>query len=198
MTRYSQNDEQDVILRFFNGRKGTFLDIGAFDGVTFSNTRALLELGWSGTMIEPDPRNVVKLMDNLRPFASQVEVIAAAVALETYPMELRMDETADRGWASTVVAANQGVLRQSPMRLRVPTIHPCSLLSPTPLFISLDAEHMDFAILRELPNDIGGCEMISIEPCNLAEREQMKDYLYHRGFKAIHETPENIIAVKSL
>lgn len=34
---------------------GTFVEVGAFDGVSFSNTRCLTELGWSGLYIEPMP-----------------------------------------------------------------------------------------------------------------------------------------------
>jgi hypothetical protein len=57
MTRYSQNDEQDVILRFFNGKRdGILLDIGAFDGSTFSNSRALIDsFDWKAIMVEPSP-----------------------------------------------------------------------------------------------------------------------------------------------
>ena len=40
--RYSQNNEQDIILQYFGNRKGFFLDIGANDGITLSNTYALL------------------------------------------------------------------------------------------------------------------------------------------------------------
>ena len=43
---YSQHNEQEIILNFFNGRIGRYLDIGAFDGVDMSNTLALAELGW--------------------------------------------------------------------------------------------------------------------------------------------------------
>jgi hypothetical protein len=53
--KYSQNNEQEIILNFFNGRIGRYLDIGAFDGVAASNTLALAELGWQGTVIEPSP-----------------------------------------------------------------------------------------------------------------------------------------------
>jgi hypothetical protein len=49
--KYSQNNEQEIILNFFNGRIGRYLDIGAFDGVSMSNTLALVELGWQGTAI---------------------------------------------------------------------------------------------------------------------------------------------------
>jgi FkbM family methyltransferase len=51
--RYSQNNEQEIILAYFNGCKGFFLDIGANDGVTLSNTYALQLQGWSGVLVEP-------------------------------------------------------------------------------------------------------------------------------------------------
>ena len=39
--KYSQGNEQEIILKFLNGRVGRYLDIGAFDGVVSSNTLAL-------------------------------------------------------------------------------------------------------------------------------------------------------------
>lgn len=36
-------------------RKGTFVEVGAFDGQTFSNTSFLADLGWHGVYIEPVP-----------------------------------------------------------------------------------------------------------------------------------------------
>ncbi len=59
---YSQNNEEKFILEHFKNRKGKFLDIGAYDGKTFSNTFALVELGWSGLEIEASPINFVNLM----------------------------------------------------------------------------------------------------------------------------------------
>lgn len=61
MTRYSQDNEQDVILEHFGNRVGRFLDIGAADGVHFSNTRALAERGWGGVLVEPSPRQFLEL-----------------------------------------------------------------------------------------------------------------------------------------
>lgn len=53
---HSQNNEEEVILKYFEGKTGTFLDIGANDGITFSNTRALAERGWKGVLVEPSPK----------------------------------------------------------------------------------------------------------------------------------------------
>lgn len=53
---YSQNKEEEVILKYFEGKTGAFIDIGANDGITFSNTRALAERGWKGVLVEPSPK----------------------------------------------------------------------------------------------------------------------------------------------
>lgn len=53
---YSQQQEEVHILETLKDiDKGLFLDIGAWNAKTFSNTRALYEKGWSGTLVEPSP-----------------------------------------------------------------------------------------------------------------------------------------------
>lgn len=53
---YSQNREEAIIVELFGPNQiGHFLDIGAYDGKTFSNTLRLAELGWSGVCVEPSP-----------------------------------------------------------------------------------------------------------------------------------------------
>jgi FkbM family methyltransferase len=49
---YSQRDE-DLHVAEHAPENGMFLDIGAFDGFTFSNSLALIERGWSGVLVEP-------------------------------------------------------------------------------------------------------------------------------------------------
>lgn len=79
MKDYSQAGEQAAILDAFAERGheshgdrkpffgagetvGRFLDVGSWDPITFSNTRALFELGWSGVMIEPAPGPMLELL----------------------------------------------------------------------------------------------------------------------------------------
>lgn len=54
MKQFSQNAEEDHILKYFNGHVGTFCSVGENDGETFSNVRALALLNWQGITIEPD------------------------------------------------------------------------------------------------------------------------------------------------
>lgn len=58
---YSQNKEEEVILKYFEGKTGTFLSVGENDGITFSNVRALAERNWRGIMVEPSPKAFDKL-----------------------------------------------------------------------------------------------------------------------------------------
>lgn len=59
---YSQYEEEQHILKALGGRVGTFMDIGAYHPMTFSNTRALFERGWSGVMVEPSPGPFMNLL----------------------------------------------------------------------------------------------------------------------------------------
>ena len=56
---HSQNGEQAIVGRFLQEAEGTytpfFVDVGAYDGLTGSNTRLLAELGWPGIAVEPNP-----------------------------------------------------------------------------------------------------------------------------------------------
>lgn len=60
--RYSQNGEDGLILDFFGATKGCFLDIGAWHPTDLSNTRRLVEAGWSGVLIEPSPQAFMALL----------------------------------------------------------------------------------------------------------------------------------------
>lgn len=61
-SRYSQYGEDDYLINFFlNKNDGFLVDIGAADGVRYSNSRLLIQLGWYGLLVEPNPKNFQKL-----------------------------------------------------------------------------------------------------------------------------------------
>lgn len=45
--------------------KGRFVEVGSFDGQTYSNVFQFVKAGWLGIMIEPMPENVKLLRENL-------------------------------------------------------------------------------------------------------------------------------------
>jgi FkbM family methyltransferase len=55
---YSQCEEDKTLNeRYFNNkRNGTYIELGALDGVLYSNTKFFVDqLGWTGVLIEPHP-----------------------------------------------------------------------------------------------------------------------------------------------
>jgi FkbM family methyltransferase len=56
---------------------GAFLDIGAADFETYSNSKLLWERGWSGVLVEPDPYALHKLLE-LHPQLPRIQLICAA------------------------------------------------------------------------------------------------------------------------
>ena len=63
---YSQSGQDKWIVEklFPDKKEGTFVDIGANDGITFSNTYLLEKMGWNGIAIEPIPSIYEKLKTN--------------------------------------------------------------------------------------------------------------------------------------
>ena len=79
---YSQNNEEEVILKYLGDSTGTFLDIGAFDGITFSNTYELVKRGWQGVMVEASPRTFVKLQNNVKEFKNNLTLVNACIVTD--------------------------------------------------------------------------------------------------------------------
>ena len=64
MHDHSQNGEQLIITRYFQGReRGVLLSVGENDGTTLSNSRALMLDGWHGILVEPSPAAFYKLCE---------------------------------------------------------------------------------------------------------------------------------------
>jgi FkbM family methyltransferase len=65
MKDYSQFGEQAMVAALLaNQKEGTYIDIGAHDGIECSNTRFLWEAGWKGVMVEPTPKRFFKMAEN--------------------------------------------------------------------------------------------------------------------------------------
>lgn len=59
---YSQHGEDARLLEFFAGQTdGVCVEVGGFDGETFSNTLAFEEAGWRAIVVEPMPHFAEKI-----------------------------------------------------------------------------------------------------------------------------------------
>jgi len=65
MNQYSQYGQDTLLNKLINQRNGFFIDIGAHDGISFSNSYLFeTELEWNGICIEPLPNIFKKLEKN--------------------------------------------------------------------------------------------------------------------------------------
>lgn len=150
---YSQDGEQDVILRYAP-TIGRFLEVGGFDAEEFSNVRALYERGWGGLIVEPHPGHADRLRRHY--FGSlAVQVLEVAVKPRSWPAEHGQLWTTDDA-VSTLDAATLAKWREEvpydPEPVEVPLFDLAELWeSRGPFqFVSIDAEGWSVQILADL------------------------------------------------
>lgn len=87
MEQYSQNNEDLIIENFFKSYTGRYLDIGAYDGTSGSNTFQLLKKGWAGVVVEASPEAFSRLTHNYRDF-DKVTMVNKALVPNYWTKEL--------------------------------------------------------------------------------------------------------------
>ena len=200
---YSQNNEQALILSYFQRRVGNFLDLGANDGKTLSNTYELSQLGWSGVCVEPSPL----AFERLRALHRQdVQCINVAVGSTTKSITLHQSwehmGSGDVALLSTAVDIELARWATTPTAfepIEVECLSFPDLLSRCGSnrfnLISMDIEGMELEVLEQMDLSALGCEMLLVE---VNERDPTP-YLRHAkgyGLKLKTRTPENLILIR--
>lgn len=197
---YSQLNEEEIIVNWFGGKVGRYLDIGAWDGIQMSNTRRLAELGWSGVLVEPGAKNFAQLIENMAFAADRSVLIQAAVSETRGLAQLWFDTQPERGWAATICKdiAENPLLLLTPSRMscRVPTITPEDLAAFGPYdFLCVDAEGKDLDILRATPASM--FESISLVIAEVPRcKEAATEFLASHGYRVHAETTCNVLFSK--
>ena len=195
--RYSQNNEQDIILQYFGSRKGFFLDIGANDGQTLSNTYALQLQEWKGVLIEPSEEafNRIKVRYGVQKFN---------VAIGTEDGHCTFHEMGNHlnaGDVSLLSTIKKTELKRWPgveFKERMTEVWTYkTLLKHSPFkffdFISIDAEGVDYEILEQI--DLKYTDMVCIEHNSNPDLFQLiKEYCNKAGLtKKLLNNLENVI-----
>jgi len=199
---HSQNNEEEIILSYFKGRTGTFLDLGANDGRTLSNTRELALNGWNGTLVEMIPTCLEELND-LYGHRKDIQIIDKAIGYEDGDMlayEGGDHLGNDHGLLSTVVKSElkrwKGSKWDNFKETKVESISVYTLLKSLKYdkynFISIDIEGMDYFVLSQLDLHALGCELLCVE-WNGKDANKYINYCSHFGLKEIARNGENLI-----
>jgi len=196
---YSQNNEEQLILDYFGPVfKGTCLDFGANDGVTLSNTRACIERGWKGVMVDAS----TDMCEKLRRFDVEVHNVAMGNTdgfLTFYESGEHLGK-GDRSLVSTIVPAEMDRWANetfTPVTVECVTFATLLTRSAFKTFdlISIDIEGMDLDVLTQMDLTALGCKMLIVE-FNGKYQLDFDWYCAVHGMKLYAKNAENLIYVK--
>ncbi len=192
---YSQNREEEIIVGLFGQNEiGHFLDVGAYDGKTFSNTLRLSELGWSGVCVEPSP-TVFPALLKLHRDNPKIVLVNAAVC----PANGFIDFYDSGGDAvSTTLTAHKTKWESNKVQFAKMMIYGISFselfrkFGASFDFINLDVEGMSAAMFDLLPLSI-----LERTRCLCVEHdgkmEEIKEKASAFGFSYVWHSGENVI-----
>ena len=168
----------DILSALKGLRNGTFLECGAFDGETASNTLSLeREYGWSGYLIEPIPDLYTQVVRKNR----NVTSLNACISAET-------KET-----LVNVMSKEQEskIMEQArPDTVQVPCFKFTSIMSAFKLqsidYFSLDVEGFELAVLKTIPFEKYDIKTLSVEYLHSPGGKQpILDYMLSKNYTLI-------------
>jgi len=202
---YSLHDLDDKLLKYLNFENGFFIEAGANDGLSQSNTALYeFEYGWKGLLVEPNPKKCFECKK--RRINSIVENYA--LVSDNYTddyIEGNFDETGysesltslvyDKGdWCDSLLQVYKEKIKNN--LIKVPAITLNKLLEKHQIekvdFISLDVEGYEISVLNGFDLEKYNPTYLLIETTNLENRKKSTiEYMEERDYTVIDQPSIN-------
>jgi FkbM family methyltransferase len=167
-------------------RKGFFVEFGAYDGITLSNTYLLeMEFGWSGILAEPTPKSADACSRNRRC------VVDSRCVWRSSGQQLSFNEVPGNQELATVVTYEAADMHSETRRtlkrvVEVPTVSLSDLLSEhnapqTIDYVSIDTEGSEYDILESFDFSKYQFLVLSVEHNFTAARSKLNELLTEAG-----------------
>lgn len=199
---FSQNLEEKYILEYFGDYIGTFLDLGANDGIKFSNTRALALRGWKGVFVDASPQAMDRCRTLYKGFKGHYFydlAITKHMGKDIFNESGSLIDATDIGLVSTFhkeeMARFNKTVDYNP--IEVETLKWKTFLNRIKSikikhfdFMSIDIEGDELNVLPDM--DLSKTKLICIE---WNGKQHLKDNFEHYldGFKLIYTSGENLV-----
>lgn len=195
MESFSQHGQDRFIYeRFFKNASnpGAFVDVGAYDGVTFSNTLLFERIGWSGICIEALP----SVFDKLKAARSSVCVLCAVADRSGTGTFLEVDmpsgfEKMYSGLKANFDRRHRKTIQQwgqNPKEIEVPIRTLAELLREYRIervdYLSIDTEGSEWKILRGFNFRAFDVRVISVE--NNYQDHKIRKHMFDNGYRLAH------------
>lgn len=203
---FSQYEEEKIITEFFkNLATGElkFLDIGANDGITFSNTHKLALLNWQGVCLDPSPKAFQKLKslyenyDNVFCYNFGISLISGKLELHESGNWIDRNDT-PVGILSCIDPSEKNRFYGMEWNAVLCDFMKFDdFLNMSPIkkfdFINIDCEGHDYQVLSQIDLNSIGCKMVCIEFTSENHIDKYKKYFSMYGFKEYYRTKDNLI-----
>lgn len=202
MSYTSQNNETAIALKYFKGKKGNILDIGANTGLFLSNSYDLIKQGWFGVLIEPS--SVFEDLEVLYKGNNNVDIHNIALGksdgrLKFYESGAHIKGGTDKALVSTSIPKEME--RWSEVDFKETEVNVMSVKSFLDCYkdkkfnyISLDVEGMEWEILQLINLKEVGCEFLCVEwNGNKDLEKKFTNHCNKNGLKEISRNAENLI-----
>ena len=201
----SQHGEELVIWEFFAGQRcGFFVEIGAYDGVTFSNTYLLEAAGWNGILVEANPRRFQECRKE-RPYSHCVQ--AAVVANRAYGAVKLMVPVGEDGIDSLSYIQTTSEHRQRVSKaarvvdaIDIPSLTMDELLeghNGSVQLVSIDVEGAELSVLQGMNIARWLPELLIIEDNTMGKDPSIRNYLNRFGYVERLRIKQNVFLTRA-
>lgn len=204
---FSQNKEDLKVLRYFNGKKGTLLEVGSNDGISLSNSKLMIDSDWSAYLIEP--ASVFKDLQKLHKGNDKVKCFNFGLGekeetVKFYESKNHVPNGEDRALVSSVNLQETERWRNAGVEFEEKEIKLVPFKKfwddegqPIFNFISIDVESLDWEVLKQIDLKEVGCEALCIEHNGDKKLiDLFTNYCNKFGLKEKYRNNENILFFK--
>lgn len=206
---YSENDEERIILSYFENKKdGIVLESGARDGILDSNSFYLIKnLNWKGILVEADPRQFSLLETNYKNLKEKHILLNKALYSQK-GLQFILHQADSFGWSNqaghTTIddsfklrAENlSNVIYNNSVIVETTTI--TDILKENNInkidYISIDCEGSDFEVIKGIDFSLIDVRLISFEPAQNSEK--IEELLKNNNFSFYDKTKNNVFYYK--
>ena len=186
----SQHGEDLWLWSYFQKRDhGFFVEVGAYDGVTFSNTYFLEAMGWHGILIEPNPENF-KLCLERRLYSACINAAVSnspesQISLSLVKGDSGVDSlsfTRSSGKHLDRIAKTGAEI----INISVPALKLSKILENVEEaidLISIDVEGAELDVLQSLDFVKHAPSVFVIEDNSFGKDKSLEEFLFKQGYK---------------